>query len=342
VYGCDKGFKDNLEADIKFGFYLYQKWYSNLKRRGDSMKNILDIQKDIRELNAQMNEFSKKMQLIINDLGAARDEATDIAILDFGMIKTVSRHIIFSEHPLQKLEDAYACKLYMAVLANLIRIDAEGVVEKLIFIQWILEQTKIDIPLEELIKSSYEIDKNSYSELLEVIVKDYRLYLIVDTMIVANIRGQGNEEAMIYIASLCAVLGFDKEQVKTMSLITRIVLCQEAEKLKKSDVPDVMVMAKKFIHYLGQDLLRNEYVLQRKIVVEQVDDWKMHFRWKAKQGDIVEKGDVIATVLNNPIKANSSGKMFQFRDNCIYYGVIANELDSKDSIKSWVKKMRRG
>ena len=30
--------------------------------------------------------------------------------------------------------------------------------------------------------------------------------------------------------------------------------------------------------------------------------------------------------------------LFQFRNNYINYGVIANENDNKDSIKAWVKK----
>lgn len=63
-----------------------------------------------------------------------------------------------------------------------------------------------------------------------------------------------------------------------------------------------------------------------------------------KQQGQVAKGDVIATYrsgyLLTEITAPCAGTLFQFRNNCINYGVIAYEDDNKDSIKAWALQRR--
>ena len=79
------------------------------------------------------------------------------------------------------------------------------------------------------------------------------------------------------------------------------------------------------------------------------------YKRQVKQGQAVRKDDIIAiyskatkirgfshstNYKTEEIKAPSTGTIFQFRDNCINYGVIAHETDNKDSIKAWVKERR--
>ena len=78
---------------------------------------------------------------------------------------------------------------------------------------------------------------------------------------------------------------------------------------------------------------------QRIVAVEAPDLAHRGFKWKVKQQAEVKKGELIATYRNGreiiPIKASSSGTLFQFRNNDINYDVISHERDNKSSIKAW-------
>lgn len=84
------------------------------------------------------------------------------------------------------------------------------------------------------------------------------------------------------------------------------------------------------------------------IAVEAPDKTHSNFKWKVKQQEQIEKGDVIATYKYGnrsgsslvEIKAPCSGTLLQFRKNCINYGVISHESDNKDSIKAWAIQRR--
>ena len=75
-----------------------------------------------------------------------------------------------------------------------------------------------------------------------------------------------------------------------------------------------------------------------------------NFKWKAKQKQRVNAGDVIAIYtkktkengryITKEVTAPVDGVLFQFRDNNTNYGVIAHESDNKDSIKAWIKEGR--
>ena len=87
----------------------------------------------------------------------------------------------------------------------------------------------------------------------------------------------------------------------------------------------------------------------RNIVVQLADSEVSNFSWKAKQRSDVTAGDIIATynkeikVLNRTqyknkkVVAPIDGVIFIFRDKNVNYGVISNKIDSKDSIKEWIK-----
>ena len=229
---------------------------------------------------------------------------------------------------------------------NLIHCDqgSKSTINRLIFVQWILTQARLDISFEELYKDSLSINSAIYVELIELLPQKYASHLVMDALLVANICGQANLETLSYVVNLSSIIGVDKERMRLFSMIAKWILQQKIEKMKTTDIEQILIMAADFKHYL-----KNE-TLGRIIAVEAPDRTHSNFKWKVKQREYVKQGDVIATCgfgrakystnSMNEIKAPCSGTLFQFRDNCINYGVIAHEYDNKDSIKEWVTQWR--
>lgn len=304
-------------------------------------KSLLDIQQQIRELDRKVKDISNAIEEIYHEIDELRNDETDS--ISYDRIRLMSRHLSFGKHPLGRLNDSYACQIYLEILLSLVRLDhgSEDTVNRLIFIQWLLLQTRLKVSFEELLKDCLKIKSETFAEVVELIPKDYKKHLIMDALLTANICGQANNDILIYIVNLCSILGVDKEQLRILSIMAKGILKQDLGKMGKADLQRVFIQAKRFKHYLNNDLLNAGLRSQRTIVVEAPDRTCRKFKWKVKQQGQVEKGDVIATYQlsgSSPfeVKAPCAGKVFQFRNNCINYGVIACEMDNKDSIKAWV------
>lgn len=308
------------------------------------MKSLLDIQREMRELDGKVKDISSSILEIydaIDDLRNGEKEA-----IDYEMIRILSTHFNFGEHPLDKLEDGYACRLYLEVLMNLIHSDqgSQATINRLVFVQWILTQARLDISFEELYKDSLVVNSAVYAELVELLPENYKNHLVMDALLIANICGQANLEILIYVVNLSSVLGIDKNRMRCFSMIAKWILRQKLERMQNSDMEQILICAVEFKHYLTNE------TLGRTIAVEAPDRTHSNFKWKVKQHEYVKKGDVIATCgfgravystrSMNEIKAPCSGTLFQFRNNCTNYGVIAHEYDNKDSIKEWVLQWR--
>lgn len=312
-------------------------------------KSLLDIQQEIRELDGKVKDISAAIAEIYDNIDELRSDETDS--IDYETIQLMSRHLSFGKHPLGRLDDAYACQIYLETLLSLVQADrgSGDTVNRLIFVQWILSQTKLELSLEELFKDSLKINTGTFAEVAELISKTYKSHLIMDALLTANICGQANNDVLIYVVNLCSLLGVDKEQLRILSIMAKGILKQDLGKMKKADLQQVLAQAKSFKHYLNSDLLNAGLRSQRTIAVEAPDKTHSNFKWKVKQQGQVEKGDVIATYgygsrwsgsSLTEIKAPCAGTLFQFRNNCTNYGVIAHESDNKDSIKAWAIQRR--
>lgn len=309
-------------------------------------KGLLDIQKALRELESKVRDISVSIAEIYEELDAFRNDEADS--IDYEKIRFMSLHFSFGRHPLSRLEDAYGCRRYLEALLSLTRVDpgSERTVNRLSFIQWIQSQSGLDISLEDLFKESLQINTESFGELAEIIPSSYRRQLVMDALITANICGSANDEVLRYVANLCSILGVDKEQLRILSLMAKGVLKQELGKLQETDLQQVLTQAKAFEHYLNHDLMDAVLCAQRTVAVEVPDRSWGNFVWKVKQRGRVKEGDIIATHRVSfsgkvsMIKAPCAGTLFQFRNNCINYGVIAHESDNKDAIKAWTLQRR--
>lgn len=312
------------------------------------MKSLLDIQLEIRELKGKIKDISESLSGIYEEIDDLRNDETET--IDYEMIQLMSTHLNFGKHPLDELEDGDACLLYLEALINLMQIDngAQSSLSRLVFIQWILTQSRLDMSLEELYKDTLKINSTFFGELVEFIPKNYRDQLVMDALIIANICGQANKDILIYVIDLCNILGVNKEQLRILSIIAKGILKQDLGKMKRTDLQQILAQAKSYKHYLNADLLNAALRSQRTLVVEAPDKTYSNFKWKVKQQGQVETGDIVATYGNGKwsgsslteITAPCSGTLFQFRNNCINYGVIAHESDNKDSIKAWAIQRR--
>lgn len=312
-------------------------------------KSLLDIQQEIRELDGKVKDISFAIAEIYDEIDELRNDETDS--IDYETIRLMSRHLSFGKHPLSRLDDNYACQIYLETLLSLVQADrgSGDTVNRLIFVQWLLTQTKLELNLEELFKDSLKINTGTFAEVVELVPKAFKNHLIMDALLTANICGQANNDVLIYVVNLCSILGVDKEQLRVLSIMAKGVLKQDLGKMKKADLQQVLAQAKSFKHYLNSDLLNAGLRSQRTIAVEAPDKTHSNFKWKVKQQGQVEKGDVIATYgygsrwsgsSLTEIKAPCAGTLFQFRNNCTNYGVIAHESDNKDSIKAWAIQRR--
>lgn len=312
-------------------------------------KSLLDIQQEIRNLDNKVKDISSSIASIYNEIDELRND--DVDDIDYEMIRVMSLHLSFGEHPLEKLDDVYAQQMYIESLLSLVQTDrgSGAAINRLVFIQWILTQSKMDGTLEDLYKDALKISTDTFGNLVEVLPKQYRRYLVVDALVVANICGQANTEVLKYVVNLCSILGIDKEQLRSLSIIAKGVLRQDLGRMKKADLQNVLSQSKEFNHYLNDDILSAALRSQRTVAVEAPDSTHNNFTWKVKQQAEVEKGDLIATYRKGKsyysgevieIKAPCAGTLFQFRNNNTNYGVIAHESDSKDSIKAWAIQRR--
>lgn len=313
-------------------------------------KSLFDIQQKIRELDGKVKEIAVSIAEIYDEIDELRNDETDS--IDYETIRLMSQHLPFGMHPLARLDDTYVCQIYLETLLSLVQADrgSGDTVNRLIFVQWLLSQTRLEPGLEELFRDSLKISSATFSEVAELIPKTYKNHLIMDALLTANICGQANNDVLIYVGNLCSILGIDKEQLRILSITAKGILKQDLGKMKKADLRQVSAQVMEFEHYLNSNLLEACLCLQRTIAVAAPDATHSNFKWKVRQKEHVKKGDVIAAYNHGrrwsgdplaEIKAPCAGTLFQFRIDCTNYGVIAHESDHKDSIKAWMRRRRQ-
>lgn len=326
------------------------------------MKSLFEIQQDVRALAHQIQDLSHAVTGIESDLDDMRSAAQDTDI-DYQAIRRLAKQIPFPEHPLSRLSDERTRLLYLKLLFSIANLDAgtDSAVNRLVFLQWLLLKACPDCELAELYRDSLRMEPELYGEFAEALPPDYRDYFFVDAFVTAGIAGCPNGEIIEYLADLGSVLAIEPERLQALSLTARLVLTQSIDALSAEDIRHCQRMLSAFTHYLDPALIKKASHAPRDLVIALPDSAVSDFRWTVKNYQTVQKGDLIASCLkkkkseapgNSPlslfqtsfvreeIKASSSGRLFQFRDSSVTYGVISFETDNKDSIKEWVKTLR--
>ncbi len=316
------------------------------------MKGLLDIQQDIRNIEANINDLCMDLRNAYADIDALRN-AGQKSDVDYEEIEALAKQLPFGKHPIDSLEDGRACQLYLELLLNIIRIDEDSSINlnRLVFAQWLVVQSRIDMDLEALYTDSLGFEYPMILELEGLLTPKYKENFMVDALVMSNFSGTANKEILSYVVDICAAFGMEHEQMSILSAIAKVILEQSIAVSDNIDFDDFMRKLGGFRHYIPSSVISEANRKLRRVVVEVKDADIRSYKWKIKQGEKVRKGDVLFVYNSrggysyrnseNEIKAPRNGTIYTFRDNNTNYGVISHQADDKDSIKAWVKENRR-
>lgn len=322
------------------------------------MKSLLDIQREIKGLETAIHEVESALSSLHQDIQEIRTADDDLE-MDYDMIRTLANNISFQNHPLAKLESGYACKIYIELLICVMRMDMSSVVEKMTYIQWILKESEIDadeLVLEDAYRETLELNDKIYAEMGEELDEEYRAFFIVDALVVANFAGRANAATTEYVARLCSLLGMDAQQVEECTLLARIILCQNVDNIKRTDIEKILPIIKNYAYCIRKEEVEKAFISQREICVEVYNDdlWGSYsLSWKVEQKSHVNSGEIFAEYRpkqgsTTSVKASKSGMLFQFEiSNNSWWpysigslGVIAHPCDTGEQIEAWLNKTK--
>ena len=327
-------------------------------------KSLLDIQQEIRDLDNKIKSISYQISSIYDEIDEFRNKDAIKGNLDYEMIRRMSTLFTFDKHPLNKLENIYSCQIYIEILLSLVQLDKEHqtTVNRLIFIQWVINESRLNIKLEDLFKETLNISFNTFNKLINILPKEYIEYLIVDALIVANICGQANKDILSYVVNLCIILGINRERIQNLSIVAKSILKQNADAEENLSV--ILSYSEKFKHYM-KDIKNNKNSFLPEINTNKtlnIDTFKfiqrtiafgisnfINFTWMVNQRSDVKKGDLLVTYtrehsfdeISINVIAPCSGTIFLFKENGTNYGVISSDMDNIDSVKAWVLKQKK-
>ena len=310
------------------------------------MKSLLDIQQDVRNLESNVQEITKRIKALNSDIADIRN-AEDDAEYDFQKIELLARKIPFEEHPLSWLKSAGPgiCQSYLELLLALVQLDPEEkkTMDRMVFIQWLQMKSGILLSLDDLYKNTLKMERKRYFELLELIRGKYREYFIIDALIVSNISGVVNRAMYEYIADIAAVFEISLQEVKRLALIAKITLKQEEKNLSEEQKRFILDHGNEYGYYIS-DMINRIRKIRRNLAVKVNKGNVAGFCWVRNTGK-VNVNDVLAwyyaaaEISGHAIKATVSGRIFAFRNKNTYYGVISDENDNLDAIMKWIKEM---
>jgi hypothetical protein len=335
------------------------------------VKSLLDLQQELRTLEKDVTDVMKSVQSINHDIEQMRNTSSSDIKVDYKKIELLAENISFEDHPLSEVNDEKVCKIYLEMLLNITRLDLDekNLIERLVFIQWLQKESKIDWILEELFQDCLKTKEEFVYEFVELLPIEYVENFIVDALIVAGLCGGANAEIYEYIANLVAILGIKKEKLVELSIVVRVVLCQDTNWMSKEEEKIFLKYIAFFEYYTeSENIIMSKNIIKgmRQIVVKmegsenERDTMAMYrqmfgsenkiIHWEVENGQKVNKGDVIATYRNysdlkiESIKAPLSGTLYQFKFNASqvsrghrYYGVISHKKDNPKSIETWLK-----
>lgn len=306
--------------------------------------NLFGIQQEIRELEDKVNDVSTTIAAIYKEIGALRN--SEVVLIDYKKINLLSARIKFENHPLSKLSNKRFCQAYVELLLRLVHLDKsiEPTINRLIFIQWIVKQAKLDLSLEELFVGALKRDVDNLTVVVESRSEAYYEYLIMDALLVANISGKASEDILHFVVDLCGFFDITQDKLRGFSIIAKSILQQDIDVINNSDLRNVTLLAKHFEYYFERDVLSRGISKQRKLVARIYGNSCYELRWFKSSGWYVDKGDVICTYRdfmkvndNNKctIKALCEGRLYVFKDKNVSYVVIHDDNDNLADVRNW-------
>ncbi len=317
------------------------------------MKNLLDIQKDVRQLEQRSEETSQIIKTIYSDINNLRNSQIiqrEISDINFDAIELMSSKIKFNKHPIFNL-DKKTKTIYLTELLKIVLIDSDlnHTNDRLVFFQWIYNQAKIEYPMKELYVETLRHRKELNISAIDDLTKEFKDLFITDALLIATITGDTKREIYEHIVDIALILGLDKENISMLALITKAILRQDFSDLSKEQIKRIVSKTDLYDFYL---LLNKEIINSNERVIEVKKKYNdsINFEWKKSYKSKVVIGDLIAmdTVLNMntlqrrelvPYFSKHSGYFYWLTYKGVNYGIISSESDNENEIIKWIEKM---
>ena len=216
------------------------------------MKSFGDIQQDIRKLETQVGDIMSYLKNIKSDMEKL-ENSKDTLNLDFEKIRIFAKQIPYSGHPILLMDEGNR-HLYLTMLMSIIKLDMDkkNTINRLIFLQWIMDQKGGRDSVIDLYRDSMAVDTKFYYEFVCDIPELYKKYFVVDALIIANITGSVIHEVYEYMTEIFSILNIDSEEIKELALISKVALSQDTKQLSQKQIEVLYDRVKDFKYYLNQ------------------------------------------------------------------------------------------
>ncbi len=282
------------------------------------MKDLLDIQREIRRLEDGIREIAQGLAALQEDLEEMRSTARTPET-DYERIEMLSGQIRLEGHPLGSLQDERVCRLYLEMLLHIVRLDPKQELAECFLVDALVIANLWGCANGEILEYLAGL-----GEILGVTGKKLRrLSLFVRTVLCRSVSGM--ERA-------------DLEEI--LEAAENFWYYMEAETARRA-VEELRHVAVKLRDEDGEEFrwkaLQGQIVEPGSIIAV----YKPKKPKKKKDmgspfwGIQIEDGSQHGKVL---VKAGVSGTLYQFRMNNTNYGVIGHRTDRKEAIKEWMKK----
>lgn len=263
-------------------------------------------------------------------------------------IETLAKRTNYGKHPLNTIESREMKLAYLKPLFDIVRLEdtKETMINRLVFVQWIVNESNLKLSLEYLMR--YYFEKDTSSDLRQACYKCKlnKFNLLIDMLFVAYIVGTANEKVLLYISEICELLDIRVDEIHMYG-----------EKVKKALLSNVKLdnvycemyegLASPFSRMVGKTHLFNPFNMgsnnkNRTLVVEVPKKSVFRFKWVVRDNTFVRKGEPICEYYLNRyneqvVKSDVSGYMYKLFIDEVYIGVVSEHHDNLADITNWLK-----
>ncbi len=321
------------------------------------MKNLSEIQLEIRELEKQASDILNRLSALEKDIGEIREAKTEknkAENFGFKDLPKLAGRFKFGTHPIYDYSD-YNARLYIKTLMQIVSVSKEGVLDRAVFVQWILGQSKLKTNFEELLRE--ETDERFYNDLKREFQTFRKMYLMTDVFITIGLGSpkDENDDAYKIASDLAALFNLSSEEISIYIDVAKAVLRQNvsdcsyiaAQNLRGrysyympvfNENPDVGYAAKKTINNNqpkpgGYRELIGKY--------QSID-----IKFTVSTGTWVTADQIIARIYkpdkfnssSNWLKSKRTGYLYFILHNGFFYVIISMiQSENREDLKQWLR-----
>ncbi|MCD7855007.1 MAG: hypothetical protein LUG66_05265 [Clostridiales bacterium] len=305
------------------------------------MKNLSEIQLEIRELEKQASDILNRLSALERDIGEIREAKTgksNISKENYSRLEELAESFKFGTHPINTYNRETAAVYIKALMLFIISgkgFNSDGAV----FIQWIIKQSVLsERSFESFMKDCCEAESYIYDEIKECISsKPLKQYLAVDIFMLIGLTGDGREELYEIAGAICGIMEISKNNIFDCIKLSKSVLCQSVMRLPKRIMK---LLLRDFSFYITDDNYEAKLLNKTRSLVLKWD--KTEISYYVKSGTYVKQGQMIAHKKDRFDKkffcAGEDGCLYHFNAGDLRYFIISPKPEeNKESLIKWLK-----